>query len=177
MKRCLEVLTLVTASAWLSACTSENAAPSGAAAPAPQAKQAAAAAPVVSSNEVPPPAYNPIGKRDPFRSYLAELSASAALAAPSRKKEPTEMFALDQYRLTGLLTGTSQPKAMVEDPDGKGHAVKIGSHLGKDGGIVTRITSTGLVVTEETRAPTGEKVRVPITIPLPQPELDIGSND
>ena len=62
---------------------------------------------------------------------------------------------------------------MVEDPTGTGHTLRIGSRLGKNGGRVTRITSLGIVVTEEFRAPTGERVRVPIQIPLPKPELEL----
>jgi type IV pilus assembly protein PilP len=115
--------------------------------------------------------YSPVGKRDPFYSYLAEVQATVETQT-ERAREPTETFELDQYRLTGLVTGTAQPRAMVEDPDGKGHAISINSRLGKRGGIVTRISNEGIIVTEEFRTPTGDKVRVPITIKLPQPELD-----
>ncbi|MBN1962280.1 MAG: pilus assembly protein PilP [Deltaproteobacteria bacterium] len=120
-----------------------------------------------------PYSYSPVGKRDPFYSYLAEMEASSR-GAIQRHREPTESFELDQYRLTGVVTGTSQPRAMVEDPEGKGHAIKIGTRLGKRGGIVTRVSNDGIIVTEEFLTPTGDKVRVPITIKLPQPELNIG---
>lgn len=113
--------------------------------------------------------YSPVGKRDPFRSYLAEKEAMEEDENAIREAE-TEKFELDQYQLTALITGTAQPAAMVEDPAGKGHVVRIGTRLGKNGGRVTRIMDTGIVVTEETRAPTGERIRVPITILLPKPE-------
>ncbi len=138
---------------------------------APKAKQAQAAA--VEEAQVAY-AYSPVGKRDPFYSYLAELKETG-ITEKVRRLEATEQYELDQYRLTGVVTGTSQPKAMVEDPDGKGHVVQVGSRLGKRSGTVTRITSEGLVVTEEFRAPTGEKVRLPIMVKLPQPELEIAA--
>ena len=116
--------------------------------------------------------YSPVGKRDPFYSYLAEVEATNE-ASMQRKREPTETFELDQYRLTGLVTGTSQPRALVEDPEGRGHVVKLGARLGKRGGVVSRISSDAIVVTEEFRTPTGDKVRLPITIKLPQPELEL----
>ncbi len=116
--------------------------------------------------------YSPVGKRDPFRSYLADL-ADAEEQTVQRPVQATERFELDQYRLTGLVTGTSQPKALVEDPEGVGHTVRIGSYIGKNGGVITRITSDGFVVTEEFRAPTGELVKVPITVKLPKPEIEI----
>jgi type IV pilus assembly protein PilP len=116
--------------------------------------------------------YSPVGKRDPFFSYLAEVEATTR-TAEQRRREPTESFELDQYRLTGVVTGTAQPRAMVEDPEGKGHAIKIGTRLGKRGGVVTRVSTEGIIVTEEFLTPTGDKVRVPITIKLPQSELEM----
>lgn len=125
--------------------------------------------------EAPPPtSYSPVGKRDPFQSYLSEIR-NTNMDKQDRAREATEEYELDQYRLSGVVTGTSQPRALVEDPSGKGHLVRIGTRLGKNSGVVTRITSSGVVVTEEFRAPTGEKVRVPITIQLPQPEMEMGT--
>jgi Tfp pilus assembly protein PilP len=49
----------------------------------------------------------------------------------------------------------------------------IGSHLGKRGGRVTRIGPDSIVVTEESRLATGERTRVPITIKLPAPDLQL----
>lgn len=140
--------------------------------PPPKAKAKAKAAGAAPAAAAVPFAYSPVGKRDPFQSYLAELRAAGAAEA-KRKREATEEYELDQYKLSGLVTGTAQPKAMVEDPTGRGFAVVIGSRLGKNSGVVTRISSTEIVVTEEFRAPTGEKVRVPITVKMPAPELDI----
>ncbi len=139
---------------------------------------AAATAPAAATPVVPQPpvwSYSSIGKRDPFRSDLAVEAASSQREV---ELEETERFELDQYRLTGLLTGTAQPKAMVEDPTGTGHTLRIGSRLGRNGGRVTRIGVlgrgvVGIVVTEEFRAPTGERVRVPIQIPLPKAELEL----
>lgn len=116
--------------------------------------------------------YSPVGKRDPFRSYLTELAEQSADTGPTRKKEETEEFEIDQYRLTGLITGIAQPKAMVEDPAGRGHVLRIGTRLGKNGGRVTRIANFGIVVVEETRDPTGKRVKLPIAIKLPRSEFE-----
>ena len=113
--------------------------------------------------------YNPIGKRDPFRSFI-EIMRDTASPKQLRQLEKTEKFELNQYTLVGLVSGTSQPRAMVEDPEGYGHVLKIGTRLGTNGGRVTRISSTLIVVVEEYRSPTGERIRVPITIRLPQNE-------
>ena len=128
---------------------------------------------VESTHPKPLPSYNPVGKRDPFRSSLM-LQEETTKETRTRKREATETYELDQYRLTGLITGTSQPLAMVEDPEGQGHLIKVGSHLGKQGGAVTRILSTGIVVTVESHNDLGETIRVPYTVSMPQPELDLG---
>tara|TARA_Y100001968_G_C19066972_1_gene576466 strand:+ start:119 stop:664 length:546 start_codon:yes stop_codon:yes gene_type:complete len=120
--------------------------------------------------------YNPVGKRDPFRSYLSVVEEEGNQKS-ERLLEKTEAFELDQYKLVALISGTSQPRAMVEDPKNEGHIVRIGSRLGKNGGRITRISNNSIVVVEEFRAPTGERIRVPITVKLPkEAELEIESH-
>lgn len=116
--------------------------------------------------------YSPIGKRDPFRSYISGLVKDAGTKSGATKA-PTEEYELNQYKLTGLLSGNSQPRALVEDPKGAGHVVKIGTPLGRNGGRVTRISNNTVEVVEEFRAPTGERIRVPITIELPRDEITL----
>jgi type IV pilus assembly protein PilP len=118
--------------------------------------------------------YSSVGKRDPFRSYLEVLKERGAQES-GRKREDTEKFELDQYKLTGMITGSSQPLALVEDPEGKGHVLKIGSRLGKNGGRLTQITSREIVVMEEYRDPKGNLVHMPISIKLPK--VDIGGDN
>jgi len=145
----------------------EAAAPAGPAAAAPVKAAVAKTNAPEAAPENPQYTYSPVGKRDPFRSYLADLAAAQVKASDQpRKSQPTEEYEMDQYRLTGLITGTAQPKAMVEDPKGVGHSLTVGSHLGKNGGRVTRISNKGIIVVEETFDATGQRVRVPITIPL-----------
>ena len=117
--------------------------------------------------------YVSINKRDPFRSYLADMDKSSEQRGPI---SDTERFDLSQYRLTAVVSGTTSPRAMVEDPDGAGHVLKMGSKLGKNGGRVTRISSKGIRVIEEFRAPTGQKQFVPIDISLPDDDGILDAN-
>ncbi len=116
--------------------------------------------------------YSPIGKRDPFKSYISVLVKDPG-GTKNKEFSPTEEYELDQYKLTGLLSGTSQPRALVSDPKGAGHVIKIGTRLGRNGGRVTRISNNTVEVIEEFRAPTGERIRVPITIELPREEITL----
>jgi type IV pilus assembly protein PilP len=154
------------------ACT-PDAADKVAAPAAPAAKGAvAAAAPAAPAPPNQIFVYTPVGKRDPFRSYLLEIEHQSAQAAGGRSKEPTELFEIDQYRLTAIITGTSQPKAMVEDPQGLGHVLHLGTRLGKNGGRVSRIISKEVTVMEETLDPAGRKMAVSIVKRLPRSDFE-----
>ena len=156
------------------ACGDKNTATDGApgSAPPAAATQAGAAAEGAAAPAEVVFTYSPVGKRDPFRSYLVEIAELSAQQLPNRKIEDTEHFEMGQYRLTGLVTGTSRPKAMVEDPQGHGHVLHVGSRLGRNGGRVSTIANAGVTVTEETLDPTGKKVRLSIFMKLPKPEMD-----
>jgi len=115
--------------------------------------------------------YSSVGLRDPFRSYLADLKENEQERSKLVKHQETEAFELDQYRLTGLIFGTSQPKAMVEDPKGVGHTLKVGSRLGRNGGRIIRISSKGITVREQFRDSLGNLSNHVINIRLPVEEI------
>ena len=125
--------------------------------------------------------YVGIGKRDPFHSYLTKLNQTQEETTDAETtyiKSATEKFRLEQYRLTALITGTSRPHAMVADPGGGGHILRIGSRIGKNGGRVTRITGQGVTVTLETNTSSNKKVRVTKTLTLPKADFDlVGQNN
>jgi type IV pilus assembly protein PilP len=110
--------------------------------------------------------YNPIGKRDPFRSFT-----SIEVVRPDRiVASELQNWELDQLRLVAILWGVDEPVAMVEDPKGKGHIIAHGDLIGKKWGRVTQIKSDEVVVTEEFRDPIENR---PITneysMKLPEP--------
>ena len=80
-------------------------------------------------------------RRDPFRSPL-ELEAVATPASV------LESFDLDQLRVEGIISGTSDPTALVVTPTGEGFVVHRGTPMGKQGGRIARITREEVVVSE-----------------------------
>ena len=156
----------------------QDAAPPAPADPAAAAKarQAAPAALAQAPSEAPF-AYSPVGKRDPFRSYLSDIEQQGALSQLGRPREVTEKYDLEQYHLTGVVTGPYHPKAMVEDPKGHGHVVRVGSRLGKNGGRVARIAGHELVVVEKAFDATGKPVSVSIVKHLPRAAHDQTAED
>jgi type IV pilus assembly protein PilP len=89
-------------------------------------------------------AYDPIGKRDPFRSFildrLKELEATA--------KGPLEQFDLAQLTVLGVVWETNEPRAFVADPSGQGYIVRAGDPIGTNSGSVIQIDDNLMLVRE-----------------------------
>jgi type IV pilus assembly protein PilP len=101
--------------------------------------------------------YNPVGKRDPFRSLIDEVrSATGGIEQGSLCNEPLCGFDLDQLTLVAVVSGDANPIAMVEDPAKVGHLVHRNSRVGKQGGKVTAIQRDCVVVTEYFQTPDGK---------------------
>jgi len=137
----------------LAACGSPPAAPKPAPKPAPKVAKTAEAEPAA-----PPPeeqySYTAIGKRDPFRSPLDDL----IIAGQAESQCPLCKWEIDQLRLVAVVTGTGNPVAMVEDPDGVGHVVRQGTEVGRRNGKVTTIRRDEVVVAELAHDPFGKAI-------------------
>ena len=116
-----------------------------------------------------PTSYSTMGMRDPFESYLDTYLSlrRGGFAGPA---SPTERFELSEYVLTGIISGTTKPRAIVKDPSGEGHIIKLGSRLGLSRGRVTRISNKEVVVREEHRTPTGDRATLTRRLKLPRTE-------
>ena len=111
--------------------------------------------------------YNPIGKRDPFRSFLS----FGTRTEETTPRTPLQKYEIDQYLLVGIIWGVDRPRALVEDPEGIGHVMEIGTYIGRNWGKVTQITAGEVVVTEEYQTLDGELVVNPIKMTLATGEL------
>ncbi|WP_224366861.1 pilus assembly protein PilP [Hyalangium versicolor] len=174
-------MTTVALALTLAACGKEKPA---AARPAPPKPVAAAAAetkdaPVESSVNY---SYNPVGKRDPFRSPLEELGRSRNETQVQACNEPLCAWDIDQLKLVAVVTGDANPIAMVEDPLGRGHIVRRNARMGRQGGRVTQILRDSVTVTEY--IPTeGKVIPNPVSLQLkednkrdPMYDLSTGKN-
>jgi type IV pilus assembly protein PilP len=144
------------------------------AAPAPAEAPAATPAPAAANPEGPPPeeifVYNPIGKRDPFRTFLTKENEDED--GPARTD--LQKYDIDQYELVGIVWGSERPRALVQDPTGEGFVMEIGTYIGKNWGKVTQIQSDVVVVTEEYEAMDGRLIVNPIHLKLPTVEQAVG---
>jgi type IV pilus assembly protein PilP len=133
------------------------------------ATKAAAPKPPPPAEAPAPPApayvYNPVGKRDPFRSPEAEPSSQAALANATCN-EPLCRFDVDQLTLVAVVSGDANPLAMVQDPAGRGYFVRRNTRVGRQGGKVTQIMSDAVVITEYFTTPDGKTSANPVTLAI-----------
>jgi type IV pilus assembly protein PilP len=108
-----------------------------------------------------------VGKRDPFRSFLAELEMQGGALA-TRCATPLGKFELEQLKLVAVIVGLEDPVAMVEAPNGVGYAVRRGACMGKNGGAVAAVRSGELVVTEWAVRADGTKEKTQTVLRLPK---------
>jgi type IV pilus assembly protein PilP len=163
--------------AWLAAqaCGSpaKPARPAGPAAPAKPAAAATAGAAAPGAPAAAEWSYSSVGKRDPFRSYLAEM-ASDRNALVTRCATPLGQYGLEQLKLVAVVTGLEDPVAMVQSPKGAGYTVRRGACIGKNGGVVTAVRSGEVVVSEWVVRADGSRDSTQTVLRLPQkPALNL----
>jgi len=89
------------------------------------------------------PAYNPAGRRDPFRPFTLDIRPEVRT-----QLTPLQRYELGQLVVVGTVWELSPPRAMVEDSVGMGFIVTIGTPIGRNGGVVTAIEPQRIVVEE-----------------------------
>jgi type IV pilus assembly protein PilP len=173
----LRFVALATAGA-LGACG--NAPPPPSAAKGTQASAKAAPLPTPAAAPAGPAyIYNPIGKRDPFRSPDLDLARASAVSNTACN-EPLCKFDLDQLTLVAVVSGDSNPVAMVQDSQGRGYILHRNTRIGRQGGKVTQILRDSVIVTEYFTAPDGKSNANQLTLAIkadrqaPQ-ELDLST--
>jgi type IV pilus assembly protein PilP len=83
----------------------------------------------------PPPNYRDTDfvesdrNRDPFRSFVSELKSKVPVVAQRAVIMPNTE--IDQMRLIAIISGISQPRAMLVDEKGVGYVTARGDFVGK----------------------------------------------
>lgn len=147
----------------LSGCSKEEPPAPVARKPLPKAAAKAAVEPAGAPAEVEPvqeaPSvtfYDPTGKRDPFVPFIKVVTKT--VRGDFSSLPPLQRYDLGELKFVGVIWGAGLKKALVEDAEGKGYAVGVGTKIGSSGGVVTRITQEEIVVRETFRDYTGGKV-------------------
>lgn len=95
--------------------------------------------------------YQDQDKRDPFEPAPPQAgSQSAAGPHPDqdRPREPLESFPLDSLKMVGTIGAKGGIEALVKDPQGVIHQVRVGEYMGQNYGHVTHVTEGEIDLTE-----------------------------
>jgi len=146
-------------------CSKEPAAPQPVVkmqAPKPEAKApAVTAAEAQSQSQAKAPEtsalYDPRGKRDPFVSFI-KVEERKRAGIDTASLPPLQRYDLGELKFVGVIWMKKGARALVEDAEGKGYSVTVGTRIGRSGGVVSRITGKEILVREEFVGNRGEKI-------------------
>jgi type IV pilus assembly protein PilP len=89
--------------------------------------------------------------RDPFEPAPPQAT-SQNLAGPhpdqNRPREPLEAFPLDSLKMVGTIGTSGSIEALLKDPQGVIHQVRVGEYMGQNYGHVTQVTTTEVDLVE-----------------------------
>ncbi len=112
-------------------------------------------------------------KRDPFSPSSAELLpdiSSNVTSGPrpdaDRAKQPLELFALDSLKMVGTVGAGASTQALVKDPGGVIHRVRMGEYLGQNYGHVTVVSDDHIDLVEMVSNGSGGWMERPASIAL-----------
>ena len=91
-------------------------------------------------------------RKDPFKPAIVELTPAAGKGgretAPNPNLLPIQRVEVEKFKITGIIAGLKENRALLVDPDGKAYVAKTGMLIGPNNGKVTRITANTLEVDE-----------------------------
>ena len=82
-----------------------------------------------------------------------------------KPSSPLELYSVDSFRLTLIMSGRSVSKALVIDPTGRSYVVEVGSNIGNKGGRVAAIMRNQVRI-DQPGLP-------PVVMELESPEADV----
>ena len=90
------------------------------------------------------------GKIDPFLSPIAKQNAAEKKKISNRKLTPLEKLDLSQVKLVAIINMRSGKKnvAMVQESNGKGYMVKVGTYIGTNKGRIIEIKNDEIIIKE-----------------------------
>ena len=88
--------------------------------------------------------FDPTGRRDPFRPPRA-----SAVTRTGEPPTPLQRYEIGQLKLVAIIYDTTQPRAVVEDDQGLGYIVRVGTAIGANGGRVRDIEKGRVLIEED----------------------------
>jgi type IV pilus assembly protein PilP len=115
-------------------------------------------------------AYDPSGRRDPFKTLLPTAKPTAAHSEASRSCPPLQDFELASLKLVAIVWGDMGRKAMLKAPNGRGYSVGEEMLIGSNCGRVRRIDGSAVVIEETRRDSEGNVLKEEVVLRLRERE-------
>lgn len=115
--------------------------------------------------------YVTVGRPDPFKPFVAPKANVSPLSDPNEIVEDNvsldgmQLFEPGQLTLVGTMISPKQEIALVEDQTKKGYVIKPGTLIGKRG-VVSKIGSDEVVVTETAKTRSGQEIKSTVMMKL-----------
>jgi len=111
------------------------------------------------------------GRRDPFKPAVEQqqpkpATEQAVTAVPKGEQLPIQSYEVAKFKVSGIIVGIKQNRALLIDPQGKPYVVQEGMAVGNHDGRITRITPTSVEVVERFRDPAGRVKKRTIVLTL-----------
>ena len=106
-------------------------------------------------------------RRDPF---VTLLKVREPINEDIEPETPLQTFGLKELRLIAIIVGQGEPRAMVVAPDKKAYTLVAGVKVGRNRGVVQKITESEVVVEERFKDFSGGLKTEIKHITLPQQE-------
>ncbi len=111
--------------------------------------------------------YNPVGKRDPFKPFIALGPKKSVSKAPLT---PLQRYDVSELKLVGILQSPTGYRALVEDASGKGFIITKGTLIGRENGRVKEIREDRVIIKTSYKDIFGQIKEKEIIIRLKKPE-------
>ena len=93
------------------------------------------------------PVYQSKGKRDPFKPFLKTPKEEQILI--TKTTPPIKRFALEEFRIVGIVWLDNVPKAMVVDPENNTYFLGKDDEIGNRSGVIMDVRENGILVREQ----------------------------
>jgi type IV pilus assembly protein PilP len=111
-------------------------------------------------------------KKDPFKAPMLEQQAIKVKPVSGTDTGgdniPIQSYDVNKFKISGVISGLKENRALILDPNGKAYVVKTGMILGVNKGHITKITNSYLEVSEQFKDDRNLLKNRTVRISLPQ---------
>jgi type IV pilus assembly protein PilP len=91
-------------------------------------------------------------RKDPFRPAIFAVTPVSKGGSKDVNLDPNlipiQRFEVEKFKITGIIAGLKENRALLVDPDGKAYVARTGMVIGPNSGKITRITTSTVEVEE-----------------------------